>query len=478
MKSLTTRSILEAAFLILPVSLIGQTAPHQNSADHAARQAEKRHQEMPAVVLRLDDLERMALENNPTLKQAEARTGAAQGRLRQAGLYPNPAIGYAADEISFGPIIRGGEHGFFVDQTIVLGGKLGKNRQVFAQALAQAEAEAETQRHRVLNNVRLLYYEALGAQRRLEMRQKLAGLAEEAVKTSLGLFNVGASDKPDLLEIEVEAQEARLAVTRAQNEQLRIWQQLAALLGVLDLRVTPLAGDFDQGIPVLEPDTTLQEILRDSPLLKSARAGVQRAQASVDFERSLRIPDLQARGGLRYNRELLERGGLPVGWEGFADVGIQIPLFNRNQGTILAARSEASFAEQEVRRLEMVIRSRFSSFFNRYQTLRQMVETYKNEIIPRADQAYQLYLAKFKEMAAAYPQALIAQRTLFQAGIEYVSAVENLWRAVVPLQGYLLTEGLDAPRAFEDRVSVEQSLRPDDNFPASELEESTRGNRK
>jgi cobalt-zinc-cadmium efflux system outer membrane protein len=169
---------------------------------------------------------------------------------------------------------------------------------------------------------------------------------------------------------------------------------------------------------------------------------------------------------------------VPVGWEGFADVGIQIPLFNRNQGNILAAKNEALFAEQEVRRLEMVIRSRFSSFFNAYQTSRRVVETYKNEVIPRADQAYRLYLAKFKEMAAAYPQALIAQRTLFQASVEYVAAVENLWRAVVPLQGYLMTEGLEAPRAFEERVSAEERLRPDDILPVSELEESGRDERR
>ena len=106
-----------------------------------------------------------------------------------------------------------------------------------------------------------------------------------------------------------------------------------------------------------------------------------------------------------------------MGWEGFADVGIRIPLFNRNQGNIQAARSDSLLAEAEVRRLEMVIRSRFGSLFERYQTSRGEVETYRTEVLPRADQSYQLYLAKFKEMAAAYPQALIAQRTLFQASI-------------------------------------------------------------
>ena len=466
MKIRMMQLIVGAGFLAVPLILFGQTPPPQHPPGHQMLQSQKpeqlkREQAIPASALRLDDLERMALENNPTLKQAEARIRAARGKLNQAGLYPNPTIGYSGEEVSPGPVIRGGEHGFFVDQSIVLGGKLRKNREVFAQALVQAEAEAEAQRFRVLNNVRIFYYEALAAQRRVELREKLVGLAGEAVKTSEGLFNVGASDKTDLLEVEVEAQHAQLALMTAHTEQFRIWQQLAALVGVLNLPPTPLAGDFDQSLAVLDRDVVLQEILNGSPVLKAARAGVLRAQAAATFERSRRIPDLQARGGLRYNRELLEPDRQPVGWEGFADVGMQIPLFNRNQGNILAARSEVLFAEQEVRRSEMAIRSRFSSFFNSYQTSRRIVETYKNEVLPRAEQAYQLYLAKFKEMAAAYPQALIAQRSLLQAGIEYVSSVENLWKAVVPLQGYLLMEGFDAPRSFDETVTAGERVGPE-----------------
>ncbi len=65
-----------------------------------------------------------------------------------------------------------------------------------------------------------------------------------------------------------------------------------------------------------------------------------------------------------------------------------------------------------------------------------------------------MYMAKFKEMAAAYPQALIAQRTLFQASVDYVNAVENLWKAVVSLQGYLLMEGFDAPRSARETIGT------------------------
>ena len=65
--------------------------------------------------------------------------------------------------------------------------------------------------------------------------------------------------------------------------------------------------------------------------------------------------------------------------------------------------------------------------------------------IPRAQRAYDLYLTRFRQMAASYPQALIAQRTLFQARADYVNALVDVWRNAVQLQGLLLMGGLDAP---------------------------------
>ncbi len=42
-------------------------------------------------------------------------------------------------------------------------------------------------------------------------------------------------------------------------------------------------------------------------------------------------------------------------------------------------------------------------------------------MIPRAQQAYDLYLNNFRQMAAAYPQVLIAQRNLFQLQQDYIT---------------------------------------------------------
>jgi len=407
--------------------------------------------------LSLFELERIATQNNPTLKQAEANVQAARGRVRQAGLYPNPTVGYTGDEISPGPIIRGGEHGFFVDQRIVLGGKLGKNRQVFSHELAQAEAELQAQRLRVTNSVRQFYYQALAAQRRIEIRRCLAQLADEVVQTSHGLYNVGQSDRPDVLESEIEAQQLRLGFDVARHEYGRIWRQLTAILGDPGMSSVPLAGTLDD-VPALDENAALREILRASPELLIVQAGVERGRAAVSAARAARIPDLEVRGGLRYNRELLELGLKPVGWEGFADVGIQLPIFNRNQGNIVAAVGELSSAEQEIRRLELSLRARFGEAFAQYASARQIAESYKRDLLPRAEEAHQLYLARFGEMTAAYPQVLIARRSLLRLNEQYVSALESVWEAVVPIQGFLLGDGFGAPVSFFEPGRAERGV--------------------
>ena len=148
------------------------------------------------------------------------------------------------------------------------------------------------------------------------------------------------------------------------------------------------------------------------------------------------------RGGLRYNRELLERGGTPVGLEGFFEVGVEIPLFNRNQGGVAEAQANIELAEHEVERVRLSLRRRLATAHNDYQDAVDEVEQYRNHILPRARRAHELYLDSFRKMAAAYPQVLIAQRNLFQAREDYIEALVNLWQSVVQIRGQLLYSGV------------------------------------
>src|SRR5690242_16916453 len=81
-----------------------------------------------AASITLAELQRLALQNHPAIAQAEAAIRAAEGRKQQAGLLPNPTIGYRGEEFAFRAFSDKSEHFFFFEQEIPLGGKLKKSR--------------------------------------------------------------------------------------------------------------------------------------------------------------------------------------------------------------------------------------------------------------------------------------------------------------------------------------------------------------
>jgi cobalt-zinc-cadmium efflux system outer membrane protein len=158
----------------------GMQLPSASSSPVADIQRLRRQVIPPGPIVKLEDLETMAIQRNPTLAQAEAAIRAAESRRRQAGLFPNPIAGYFLEEFAFRSPGESAEQGAFIEQTIPLGGKLSKARRVFEREKDQAVILAEAQRLRVTNSIRVLYYETLGAQRLVELRDDLSQLAREA----------------------------------------------------------------------------------------------------------------------------------------------------------------------------------------------------------------------------------------------------------------------------------------------------------
>ena len=294
---------------VWPTVLAAQTVP---AADALRRPA----QDAPAAAagLTLEQLQEMALANNPTLAQANAGVRASAGRSRQAGLWPNPTIGYSGDEIRGGSY-GGGEQGAFIQQNVILGGKLGLDRKIFDAEGKQAAAEADEQRLRVENGVRIAFYQSLAMQAMVETRARLRDIAKDAAETTRQLFNVGQADEPDVLEADVEADQNDLAVITEQQEQQRAWSVLAAVVGKPDLALAHLQGDLEK-LPEVNAEQILQTILRDSPAVKIAQLGVTRAEAESTRAQHESIPDLFLRAGYAYSFEQLdavmprESGGL------------------------------------------------------------------------------------------------------------------------------------------------------------------------
>jgi cobalt-zinc-cadmium efflux system outer membrane protein len=388
-------------------------------------------------LITLAELEATALRNNPTLIQAQAQIDASLAKSLQAGLFPNPLLGYTSDQIGAAGTAGEGQGAFF-EQEIYRGNKLRLSRAKYRQEAFEADLQAAAQQLRIVNGVRARYYDVLAAHRQLNVERELLKNHEEMLRTIRELMNTGQANRPELLQIQVGLQRQKIGVVAAENAYRQSWEFLTTLLGGPATVKGALVDTLEQDTPPIGFDAALETIYNFSPQLQAARAEVIRDEITVERERAQPRPNVFLRLVTGYNFETSNQTAA-------VQVGINPPLWNRNQGTIREAMAEVTRARGEVARLELMLRRRLAEVFTDYQTALTAVGIYRSETLPQSREAYDLLRAGYRNRRVPWADVLIAQRTYSDVVEEYLEALRTLRHSEVEIRGMLLTGGLDEP---------------------------------
>ena len=383
--------------------------------------------------LSLAQLEGLALANNPTLAAASARVDAAFGRQIQAGLHPNPMMGYHATEV--GAQGSAGAQGGFVGQRFITGGKLGLDQAMAGQRVEQAHFQLQAQEQRVLSDVRTRFYDALIAQRRVELTGELAKIGDDLVAATKKLLAGRIATDNDLLQAEIKAEQSRILLDNARNEHAAAWRRLAAVVGTPTLRTTALSGEIDANLPDFDWETTYQMVVNANPELSAALANLERTNIAIVRARKEPVPDIDLFVSVRHvdfsGDDILN-----------IQAGIPIPVFDKNQGNIQAAQAEWMAANREVQRIELDLQDRLAVAFRRYCNARQQIDRYQQRIVPKADESLRLVTDGYEKGEVEYLMLLTAQETFYQVNLAYLDALQELWQATAAIDGQLLEGSL------------------------------------
>ncbi len=401
--------------------------------------------EVTPGTLTLADFEQMSLDRNPTLAMAQSGVDVARGRAWQAGLWPNPTVGYVNEVLgtAAAPEYLGtlGEFmGARVRQEIPMANKRRISRNKYEWEAETANWHALAQHMSVLNGVRIRFFEVLAHQRILDYRRLLFKIADAGLRTTEELVNDGQANAPDLLAAQIAARQARIDLVHAENLYRRSWNGLITTVGAAELREPiRLDGPLENNAPPLDFEAELARLLELNPHVKAAQAQAKRDETTVLRERVEPIPNLivQLDGGFSY----LENGPATNIF-----VGAEIPIWNRNQGTLFQAQSDLSRARAEVERVALDLQNRLGDSFAHYNIALVTVDEYHDEILPRARQAYELLEESYRRQRAAWPQVLVAQRNWVELSIDYVNALFELRRREIEIRGLLQVDGLNVPQ--------------------------------
>ena len=375
-----------------------------------------------AQTLTLDTALQNAFANNPELAAARWEIDIAEGGRQQAGLIPNPVVSWDAEDTRRDSRTTT----ITLSQTLELGGKRGARVDVATRAQDAAALTLEQRRNGLRADVIDSYYAALRAQERLDLAQRSLALAERSLIVANGRVSAGKSSPVEATRAQVQLSEIRLELNRAQIGLTDAYRRLAASTGSATPDFQAVASQRES-TPVLPPAALLLARLEQTAELRLAELQVLQNEASVGLEKAQRIPDLDVSIGSQYDASVRERVNV-VG------VSMPIPLFNRNQGNVLAASRRADQARDLRNAVELRLRTETRQALDLWQTANTEVRAFNQQILPAAQNAVDSATRGFEMGKFNFLDVLDAQRTLIAARTQYLTATAQATDAWVRIE--------------------------------------------
>ncbi|WP_028618695.1 TolC family protein [Pseudomonas canadensis] len=375
-----------------------------------------------AQTLTLDSALQTAFANNPDLAAAQWEIDIAQGGRQQAGLIPNPVASWDVEDTrrdSRTTSIK-------ISQALELGGKRGARIDVASRVQDAAALTLEQRRNTLRAEVIDNYYGALRAQERLDLAQRSMAVAERGLVVANGRVTAGKASPVEVTRAQVQVSEIRLELDRAQIGLADAYRRLAASTGSAAPNFQAVATQ-NLSAPTVPSATQLLARLEQTAELRLAELSILQNEASVGLEKAQRIPDLDVSIGSQYDASVRERVNL-VG------VSMPIPLFNRNQGNVLAATRRADQARDLRNATELRLRTETRQALDLWQSANTEVRAFNQQILPAAQSAVDSATRGFEMGKFGFLDVLDAQRTLIAARTQYLTATAQATDAWVRIE--------------------------------------------
>jgi cobalt-zinc-cadmium efflux system outer membrane protein len=382
----------------------------------------------------LQELESIALSNNPAIQELAASTQKAAGFREQVTTRPNPTVGYQGQQLAD----RGtDQHLAYIEREFVTANKLELNNRVLNATLAAQLQELEAQRFRVRTDIQIRFYQALALQRQLHLISEFSQVAEKGVSFAKQRMDAGEGTRVDILQSKILLNEVQLTQRQTRAKLAAVWREIAAISGVPEMQYSELQGTLPAESGIVDWDGLATNIVTSSPEYAAAHDRISRAYAALERQEVQPIPNMTAQlgAGVDYGTN---SGMLNL------QVGVPLPISNKNQGNIDAAHAEICRAQMEAQRIKNAIEERLAVVSREYDTATAAIDLYSNDILPSAKESLDLANQAYKAGEVGFVQILLARKTFFTTNLQYVDAQAQLAAAQSKIDGFMLTGGLNS----------------------------------
>ncbi|XHR28620.1 MAG: TolC family protein [Chthoniobacteraceae bacterium] len=386
---------------------------------------------LDASPLTLPEAVRLALEREPELRATAGRLEAAKGQADQAGRWSNPELQLSLEDW---PLRSSGwassKRLGGVSQTVPFPGKKRLEREIGAAGVRLSQADLELRRAETARAAKVAFFQVLTARNLLGEETGMVKSAERLAIAAKKRVDAGAVPEDVGLRAAIPLEKARMELADAGRDLAIAQRTLAALLGRPDLCETAVEGALAESANPTLLSRDPAALFASHPSGKAAQTGVQRAQLEVRRARLEAYPDVTV--GASAGRESETNAAI-----GQVQLGIPLPIFDDASGKRREARANLASAEAQAEAIRLRLGREWSAAAARLRTASAQAKTYREQILPKANEALERMQTGFDEGKYELIDLLEIQRTAMDARIGYQQKLLELNTAQADLEALL-----------------------------------------
>lgn len=371
----------------------------------------------------------IALEKNPELASSSWEVRAREGRLRQAGSFPNPELAFSVDNFWGNKDLRGfggAEYTLALTQLIELGSK--RSKRAYAAGIERdlANWDSAAKRRDLVNETTKAFIDVIAEQERLKVTEELYSLSEQSFNTVSARVQAGKVSPIEETRASAELSKSRIDLERAKRSLDAARKKLSAVLGnsspFFEKAVGQLAIDAD--IPSSEQ---LLQNINKNPDVARWTAEIEQRRAALNLERANRIPDPSVSIGVKRFRET-GTSALVAG------ISFPLPLFNRNTGAVAEAESRLSKAEEEQKVALLKTHTAVTEAYFALSSSFGEATALKKSILPDLQAAFDAVQEGYRYGKFSFLDLLEAQRSLSDSRKQFIESLAAYRKAYADVE--------------------------------------------
>lgn len=387
-----------------------------------------------AQTLRLSLDEAIALFLRQNLDLLISRFGIehAQGERITAGLFPNPvaSIGTLSSFTQGRTLTNSAQLFGQVQQLFELAGKRGYRIESADYGTLSAEASFEDAVRQLSLTVKDTYYRIQLAQRRLMLAEENRDRFSRILEVNTIRFKKGYIAEVDLIRIRLQFIDFHSQVIQSLQEAETARSDLRQLLRLSPAVHLELTTDLDY--KRVDPDISrLRTVALDArPDVRAKRSAYSQREADLKLAKAYRVPDVTIGAGYAVQG--------PKGPDNSGQValnlGVPLPLFNRNQGGIMQAEVAVRNAEADLNKTLNQVENQVDIAYRNLLQSRRLVEAFLGGVLDDARSTLTIVERAYERGGATILDLLDAARTSRTIQQNFIEALFNYQRTVIQLE--------------------------------------------